>query len=690
VADVPKANSSKLSGPKFVTPLENNPQPRIAIVGGIRIQADLPPILNTACVGCETVPTATSGEPLIVESPSSLVSRTSHILAPNDHISTASIRSKGGDSASIATYGVTPVRVVGVSSSAPCTAACVTSGCSPACLRIYSTDVGTAVDISSVDYQRPLYVSDIHATSAIDQVLRSRASPQVTGIVPSSSVHCVQSSPCFPHCAASCLSVHAVTASSSPDMKVVSTAKADSATVQVHSAALATSPARVVASTSSSTCLPACMSAGCSVTCLRLYTPNFREVSSKEEGPVFAVHSAPSFMSVPSSSQSPNIVSSLVSTTLTQTCVSTCMPSCSESCVHIVHTSPVRVVSSTTSATCVATCMPSCEPSCRRLHVASGVSGGVPTQARGGDVVAVTANALAPTSCSASCMPACSASCLHIVASSPVRVVSPATSSTCIPACMSGGCSATCLQLYAVVPTVHTDVHASRVGAPTHDGYRVASGVSGGVPTTTNDVAIVGGGCVSFCQPTCSSVCLGKYSTTSVSRPSNVVAFHAVPMKKVETVPQFKQVRGHLVAGVSADSAGAAHARDAALGEESAWSMSRSNSRILEQANAQLVARTGPNAIVVILAVGIVIVAVSVGVAVYLLACGKKNSSYTEVSTMPGAQDNNNGFGEPDAVPASDSGHNSDVDAQAAGDGIAESGNSIWTSRSRPEQVQDV
>ena len=45
---------------------------------------------------------------------------------------------------------------------------------------------------------------------------------------------------------------------------------------------------------------------------------------------------------------------------------------------------------------------------------------------------------------------------------------------------------------------------------------------------------------------------------------------------------------------------------------------------------------------------------------------------------------------QPDAVPASDSGHNSDVDAQAAGDGIAESGNSIWTSRSRPEQVQDV
>ena len=793
--DAPKDTGKSTPGKKFITPLSNDdPAPAVAVVGGIRIQADLPPIIQTPCDGCRTVAAASTGEPIIVDN--TVTSSSSARLLPNDLLNTVAMRAGSNDisystSSSSSSSSSSPMRVISSVSSAPCLPACVSSGCSSTCLHIYSIHGGSGgvVSVASAGqaYQTPKYVSNIRSVSAIDNALESTR-PSATDVSPvrvvssSSSSSCV--STCMPSCLPGCIQlsfsspVFVASSSSLPATRTVSVSKvASSDPIQVHTVVpsdmsvptasssfaspcdtscmpacsqscvhlVSTTPMRVVSSTSSSTCLPACMASSCSITCLRMYSPSFKQLSSKAEATsevgqelpilVRAVADDVSQVAVASASPTlhvvraatashPTIVSAVSSTcvstcmpkcsdscihvvhtspvrvvtstssstcmsacmpscdgvctrlhvasgvsggtpaqqpgadivavtsnVLPSPCVSTCMPKCSDSCIHVVHTSPVRVVTSTSSSTCMSACMPSCDGVCTRLHVASGVSGGTPAQQPGADIVAVTSNVLS-SPCVSTCMPKCSDSCIHVVHTSPVRVVTGQSSSTCLPACMPGGCTAICLRMYTVdtgVGSIGTTAVVSRdsnKGDVTHDGMRVASGFSGGIPTTgeSSSGLVIGStptGCFSICQPSCSSTCVTRYATTSLSVPT----VHSVPVATIGVVqPHFKQVGGRVV--VNMESANAhQHAvqmrqlqqqqqQQAQESQQQKAQAQHSQMRSLSEAQTANAAamKAEPNAIIIILVCGIVVVLVSVGVAVYLLACkNKKPGEYTEV-----------------------------------------------------------
>ena len=338
--------------PKFIIPLPNNPEPSLTVIGnGVRMQADLPPIVQTPCDGCKTIAAATAGEPLIVTSVTGVSSR----VLPNDNLNTVAMRSANSN---IVTYSssssVSPVRVVSSTSSSPCLPACVSSGCSSTCLHIYSVGGGGGgvVAIGKLaEFQRPTYVSDIRAASVIDQAAENSL-PSVVAVPSSSSGACVTSSPCYPSCSVTCVN------------------------------RVQTSPVRVVSSTGSSTCMSTCMPS-CSSTCVQLHV----------------VSSSPSVVAVPTAhtvSVSRNFASSLPSVTAMRT-------------------------------------------------VSTGTADGQPIQVH---TVVPSVSVSSSAACAPSCMPSCSASCVHVINTSPMRVVSSTSSSPCAPACVTSGCSSTCLHLY--------------------------------------------------------------------------------------------------------------------------------------------------------------------------------------------------------------------------------------------------
>ena len=221
--------------------------------------------------------------------------------------------------------------------------------------------------------------------------------------------------------------------------------------------------------------------------------------------------------------------------------------------------------------------------------IASGVSGGIPTQESGANIVGVgTVNVVSPAtavsvssalsttsqlSCVSSCMPTCNSRCLNVVQTSPPRSVTAVQSTACAQTCMPS-CEPTCHAIHAVSVRAQqpnksaTVVISNGIAPPSLPAPHLANAVLLTSPVVakpaTAAVSAVSAvsavplmdaaaqpvaNCASTCMPACTSECIVQVHSVPATAVVGVVSHPTVSNEIAKVNPSVSVVGSAVISG---------------------------------------------------------------------------------------------------------------------------------------------